>query len=102
MSGLLRNLRRLYLALAALGLVAELSAAELGTRGGAEPRNIDEFASLLRHDAYSLELMISYGTSGGGSAGHLALSFPGQADGSETVYSANFYADRSRKHAKGF
>jgi hypothetical protein len=88
--------------LVALSLAAGAAPAEFGTRGGAEPANIDEFASLLRRDAYGLELMISYGTSGGGSAGHLALSIFNPADGSETVYSANFYADRSRKHAKGF
>jgi hypothetical protein len=76
-------------------------AAEFGTKGGAEPANIEEFASFLRQDPYDLELLISYGTSSGGSAGHLALAIRDLDTGVETVYSANFYADRSRKHATG-
>ncbi|MFN7569836.1 MAG: hypothetical protein ACK5TK_00055 [Betaproteobacteria bacterium] len=47
-------------------------------------------------------MLISFGTSKGGSAGHLALAIrePGQDD--DSVYSANFYADRDPKHAQGF
>jgi hypothetical protein len=49
-----------------------------------------------------MELLLSFGTSKGGSAGHLALALrePGAAD--DTVYSANFYADRAPEHAQGF
>ena len=51
-------------------------------------------------DAYDLELLISFGTSKGGSAGHLALAIRDQAPGDDLVYSANFYADRKPEHAK--
>ncbi len=91
----------LGLAFAWLAFVASPVAAEFGTKGGAQPANIEEFAALLRQDPYDLELLISYGTSNGGSAGHLALAIRGPDTEVETVYSANFYADRSRKHAKG-
>ena len=102
MRALLEKLRLLALAAVTLLLAGNLSAAEFGVRGGAEPPNIEEIAAILGQDPYDLELMISYGTSGGGSAGHLAVAIREAADGRETVYSANFYADRSRKHAKGF
>jgi hypothetical protein len=102
MTALHRMLIRLCRALVALTFVTAAAAADFGTKDGAEPANIKEFANLLRQDAYGMELMISYGTSGGGSAGHLALSIVNPADGGETVYSANFYADRSRKHALGY
>jgi hypothetical protein len=94
----------LGLAFAWLAVAAGPAAAEFGTKGGAEPANIEEFASFLRQDPYDLELLISYGTSNGGSAGHLALAIRGPDAGveTETVYSANFYADRSREHAKGY
>src|SRR5204862_3484684 len=45
---------------------------------------------------------ISFGTSKGGSAGHVALAIRDQAPGDDLVYTANFYADRAPKHAKGF
>ncbi|MFZ1900319.1 MAG: hypothetical protein WAU35_07460, partial [Azonexus sp.] len=57
---------------------------------------------LLRQDPYDLELLISFGTSKGGSAGHLALAIRDQATDDDLVYSANFYADRTRKHESGF
>ncbi len=47
-----------------------------------------------------MELLISFGTSKGGSAGHLALALRDTED--DTVYSANFYADRESEHAQGF
>jgi hypothetical protein len=47
-------------------------------------------------------LLISYGTSKGGSAGHLALAIRDQATGDDLVYSANFYADREPAHEKDF
>jgi len=90
------------LALSWLVLAANAAAADFGTKGGAEPTNIEEFASFLRQDPYDLELLISYGTSKGGSAGHLALAINDPERAEETVYSANFYADRSREHAKGY
>ena len=48
-----------------------------------------------------MELLISYGTSKGGSAGHLALAIRDQVPGDDLVYTANFYADRTPEHAEG-
>jgi hypothetical protein len=79
-----------------------LAVADFGTRGGPEPANVDEIVDVLRQDPYDMELLISYGTSKGGSAGHLALAIRDQIPGDDMVYSANFYADRTPKHAKGF
>jgi len=86
----------------ALLLAAGAQAADFGTKGGPEPANMVEIADVLRQDPYDLELMISFGTSNGGSAGHLALAIRRQVAGDDLVFSANFYADRSRKHAQGF
>ena len=89
-------------AVMALILAAQVTAADFGTKGGPEPVNIDEIGNVLRQDPYDMELLISYGTSNGGSAGHLALAIREQPSGNELVYTANFYADRSRKHAEGY
>jgi hypothetical protein len=88
------------MAVAVLAFAATAAGAEFGTKGGGEPANIEDITGVLKQDPYDLELLISYGTSGGGSAGHLALAIRGPT-GDEIVYSANFYADRSRKHAQG-
>jgi hypothetical protein len=87
---------------AALWLAGAVHAADFATPGGPLPANLGEVAATLREDAYDLELLISFGTSKGGSAGHLALAIrePGQAD--DTVWSANFYADRSPEHAQRY
>jgi hypothetical protein len=77
-------------------------AADFGTKGGPEPANIDEIANVLRQDPYDMELLISYGTSKGGSAGHISLAIRDQVPGDDLVYSANFYADRAPKHSQGF
>jgi hypothetical protein len=77
-------------------------AADFGTPGGPPPANIEAITELLRQDPYDLELLISYGTSKGGSAGHLALAIRDQAPGDDLVYSANFYADRKPAHEKAF
>ncbi len=92
------------LAFVVLGLLAvgAASAADFGTPGGPPPANVEEIARVLRQDPYDLELLISYGTSKGGSAGHLALAIRDQAPGDDLVYSANFYADRGRAHEKDF
>jgi hypothetical protein len=82
----------------ALLLAAAADAADFGSRGGPVPANADQLASVLRQDAYDLELLISFGTSKGGSAGHLALAIRDDALGDDLVYSANFYADRSPAH----
>ncbi len=86
----------------ALFLIASASAADFGSQGGAEPVNIERFSEKLREAPYDLELLISYGTSKGSSAGHLALNVRNDETDEETVYSANFYADRAEKHAEGY
>ena len=78
------------------------AAADFGSQGGPEPANIDEIADVLRQDPYDMELLISFGTSKGGSAGHLALAIRDEAPGDDMVYSANFYADRTPEHEKDF
>ncbi len=93
---------RVWCVVIALVFAADVVAADFGTKGGPEPANIDEIAHVLREDPYDIELLISYGTSKGGSAGHLALAIRDQAPGDDLVYTANFYADRARKHAEGF
>jgi hypothetical protein len=88
--------------LTALLLVSGVGAADFGSTDGPEPANIDEIVEVLQRDGYEMELLVSFGTSKGGSAGHIALAIRTQASGDETVYSANFYADRAPEHAKGF
>jgi hypothetical protein len=83
-------------------IAANSEAANFGTKDGSEPANIAEITTVLRQDSYDMELLISYGTSQGGSAGHLALAIHDSASGEDVVYSANFYADRARKHDNGF
>ena len=98
----------IVLLLAAPFWTATAHAGEFATPGGALPANIDDAMQALRQPAYDIELLISYGTSKGGSAGHLALAIRDEAraaddaDDAEHVYSANFYADRTAKHALGF
>ena len=86
----------------ALVLAADLAAADFGSKGGPEPANVDQIRSVLLQDPYEMELLISFGTSKGGSAGHLALAVRDEATGDDVVHSANFYADRAHEHAKGF
>jgi len=93
---------RVWCAVTALAFATAAAAADFGTRGGPAPANVDEIANILRQDPYDLELLISYGTSKGGSAGHLALAIRDQAPGDDLVYSANFYADRKAEHEKHF
>ena len=76
--------------------------ADFGSKGGPEPANVDEIGNILRQDVHDLELMISFGTSKGGSAGHLALGIRDEVPGDDLVFSANFYADRTSEHASGF
>jgi hypothetical protein len=78
------------------------AAADFGSKDGPEPANLDQIAGLLREDPYDLELLISFGTSKGGSAGHIALAIRDDVPGDDLVYSANFYADRTRKHRIGY
>lgn len=94
-------MRRLVLLAAALLAHALAVAADFGEPGGPLPDRLDAVFEQLRQDPYQMELLISFGTSKGGSAGHLALALRGGGD-DDTVWSANFYADRDPKHAQGF
>jgi hypothetical protein len=87
---------------AAMACIAFAAAAELGVRGGETPANTDEIMAVMRQDPYEMELLISFGTSKGGSAGHVALALRDMAPGDDLVYSANFYADRAVEHEQGF
>jgi len=93
---------KVWCVVTAFMFAADAAAADFGTKGGPEPANVDAIAEVLRQDPYDMELLISYGTSKGGSAGHLALAIRDQAPGDDVVYSANFYADRKPDHEKGF
>ena len=85
-----------------LALACQCRAEPFGHKGGPDIENIGEMKELLRQHPYDLELLLSFGTSKGGSAGHLALAVRDQAPGDDLVYSANFYADLSPKHEKGY
>lgn len=101
--GLLRNWADFLAATVLAASTPCASAAEFATPGGPEPAGIARVSDLLHQAPYDLELLISFGTSNGGSAGHLALSLRGAApDGDDLVYSANFYADREPEHARDF
>jgi len=92
-----------WFAAAALAFAAGAGAAEFGSPGGPEPANLGEIAQALRQDPYDLELLISFGTSKGGSAGHVALAIRSdQVPGDDLVYSSNFYADRKPEHEGRF
>jgi hypothetical protein len=84
----------------ALAFAVSARAAEFGTPGGPEPSNLGEIEAVLGRVPHDLELLLTFGTSKGGSAGHLALAIRGREPGVETVWSANFYADRDPKHAR--
>lgn len=86
----------------AFALASPVDATTLGLPGGPEPEGIGQVATHLHADPYDMELLISFGTSKGGSAGHLALALRGEGEDDDIVYSANFYADRSSEHAQGF
>jgi hypothetical protein len=96
----LRRLLQPCLCVAALLAGALCHAAGFGEPGAPTPSRLDASFEALRADPYAMELLISFGTSKGGSAGHLALALRDTED--DTVYSANFYADRESEHAQGF
>jgi len=100
--GPLRGWLRRVLAAAALLGSGLCGAAGFGEPGGPPPAGLQETFVRLRADPYDMELLLSFGTSKGGSAGHLALALREPGTDDDTVYSANFYADRDPKHAQGF
>ena len=87
---------------AAFFWLSPAGAADFAHRGGPEPANIEAVSKQLNADPFDMELLISFGTSKGGSAGHLALAIRDQTIDDDLVYSANFYADRNPKHAEHF
>ena len=97
----LRALRVVSFCAAALGAAGAM-AADFGTPGGPEPANLASVMDRLRQDPYDVELLISFGTSKGGSAGHFAIALREPEEADDWVYGANFYADRSEKHASGY
>ena len=82
-------LRGLAVALLLL-LATAAAAADFGSKGGPEPANLDAFVNMLRRDTYDMELLISFGTSNGGSAGHIALAIRDEVLGDDIVYTENF------------
>lgn len=86
----------------ALACALPLRAADFGHPGGPPPGNVDAVLDALRRDANDLELLISFATSKGGSAGHLALAIRNGADDDGLVHSANFYADREPGRERSF
>ena len=86
----------------ALWAAHSVAAAETAVPGAGTPANMRDVMAQLRRDAADLELLLSYGTSKGASAGHLAVAASGQFPEDALVYSANFYADRAAKHAGHF
>jgi hypothetical protein len=101
----MKRLHTIAVIVCSLGLAASAASVRaqvFGHKGGPDIANIGEINNLLRQDAYDLELLISFGTSKSGSAGHLALAIRDQAPGDDLVYSANFYADRTPKHERGY
>jgi hypothetical protein len=87
---------------ALIACTAPAHGADFGSPGGPMPANIGTIADVLRQDRPDMELLISVGTSKGGSAGHLALALRDPERSDDRVYCAKFYADRSRKHEQGF
>ncbi|PCJ18974.1 MAG: hypothetical protein COB02_09580 [Candidatus Cloacimonadota bacterium] len=83
-------------------LSAQDTIQRFGFPRGPEIKNVDQIIDTLKKDSYNLELLISFGTSNGGSAGHLALSVRDPQTDEEIVHSANFYADRSDEHSYGY
>ncbi|MGV8072941.1 MAG: hypothetical protein AB2L11_00030 [Syntrophobacteraceae bacterium] len=101
----MKRSRNILMVICFLGLATSAASAlaqNFGHKGGPDIANITEIINLLREDTYDLELLLSFGTSKGGSAGHLALAIRDQVPGDDLVYSANFYADRKPKHSQGY
>lgn len=91
--------RLIAAALLCFALPHAAAQAPFATPDGPEPANIEAIGAFLDRSTHDLELFISFGTSKGGSAGHLALAIRDAAPGGDDlVYSANFYADRDPAH----
>jgi hypothetical protein len=101
----MKDLRTMIMVIGSLAVAAFATPAfdqVFGHKGGPDIANIAEIVTLLSRDAYDLELLLSFGTSKRGSAGHLALAVRDHVPGDDRVYSANFYADRKPEHEQGY
>jgi hypothetical protein len=87
---------------AAVAAAAYAATAGFGMPAGPEPANLAAVMAQVRDPPPDFELLLSYGTSKGASAGHLALAVNGETPGDAIVYSANYYADREPRHANDF
>ena len=94
--------RTIRLAGALLAFALPAAGADFAMPGGPVPSNVDAIEAQLARDGHDMELLISFGTSKGGSAGHLALALRDAGADDAVVYSANFYADRDPRHADDF
>jgi hypothetical protein len=92
-------MKSVFLAGAIAATILRAAAADFATPGGPAPANLDEVARTLDAEGSAMELLLSFGTSKGGSAGHLALALR-EPSGTEQVHSANFYADRDPAHER--
>jgi hypothetical protein len=101
-SRLVRAVLILMICVLNLTLVCVCYAEPFGHKDGPDIENIGEINEFLRQQPYDLELLLSFGTSRGGSAGHLAVAVRGKETSDDLVYSANFYADLDPKHEKGY
>ena len=90
--------RRLFCVALAL-FAAPATAADFGTPADRSHANIDAIGDVCARIRTTWNSSISFGTSKGGSAGHLALGVRDGVPDDDLVYSANFYADRSEEHA---
>ena len=95
--------RQLLWAVALAALVLALHprarATDFAMPGGPLPAQLAIVNGTVEEPRADLELLLSFGTSKGGSAGHIAVAIRDEAGGDDPVYSANFYADRDPKHA---
>ncbi|MBW7874947.1 MAG: hypothetical protein H3C47_03035 [Candidatus Cloacimonetes bacterium] len=69
---------------------------------GPSIQGVDNVMNTILSDDYNLEILMSFANHKKGAAGHLALSVRKPQSHIETVYSANFYADRQAEHDQGY
>jgi hypothetical protein len=74
-------------------VIASKAPFRFGEAGGSAPENVSEIMSQMKDSDCGVELLVSFGRSNSASAGHLAVCL--RQGKTETVYSANFYADGS-------
>ncbi len=65
-------------------------------------QGVENVMDTILADDYNLEILMSFANHKKGAAGHLALAVRKPGSNEETVYSANFYADRKPEHQEGY